>query len=144
MIRGLILGIGNPLRSDDGAGAHVVDRVAGRLPPGVEARAVHQLTPELAEALAGVDRVAFVDASTRLDPGVVDATGVEAGAAPVRSHHATPEGLLELCRLVYGRAPRAHLLTVGVASLEHGEALSPPVRDALGPLCRSVFEIFAP
>ena len=40
----LVIGIGNPLRGDDGVGALLAEQAGGR--------SVHQLTPELAAELA--------------------------------------------------------------------------------------------
>ena len=56
----LVIGIGNPLRGDDGIGW----RLAAQLPAGsgLGVRCRQQLTPELAEELAAVERVLFLDA----------------------------------------------------------------------------------
>jgi len=58
----LIIGYGNTLRGDDGAGPRVAEVVAGWSLPNVRAISAAQLTPELAEALAGAEVVIFVDA----------------------------------------------------------------------------------
>ncbi len=60
----LVIGIGNPTRSDDGAGHAVVFGLSRLVPDGTY-RAVHQLTPDLAEDLAEASLVVFVDASVR-------------------------------------------------------------------------------
>lgn len=63
----LVIGIGNPLRGDDGVGWWLAER-AEQLPPATPTgsrllvRAVQQLTPELSEELAGARRVLFIDA----------------------------------------------------------------------------------
>jgi hypothetical protein len=52
--RVLIIGYGNPLRTDDGLGWRAAYRLAASLKDApVEALAVHQLTPELGEAICG-------------------------------------------------------------------------------------------
>ena len=56
----LVVGIGNELRSDDGVGIRVVRALPARR--GVETTIVHQLTPDLVEALGRAERVLFVDA----------------------------------------------------------------------------------
>ena len=58
----LVIGYGNTLRSDDGAGQRVAEKIGQWELPGVGALAVHQLTPELAENIAQADAVIFVDA----------------------------------------------------------------------------------
>jgi hydrogenase maturation protease len=107
----LVIGYGNDLRGDDGAGPRVAAEVAARGWPSVEVLAVHQLTPELAEALSRAGRAVFVDAA-------VDGLEVSVrplGPAPTRSgmgHSGDPGGLLELARTAFGRCPPAWLVTV--------------------------------
>ena len=63
--RALVIGIGNPLRGDDGVGWALVEDLEASLPdpgPCLELRVVHQLTPELAVELAEAQRVLFIDA----------------------------------------------------------------------------------
>jgi hydrogenase maturation protease len=125
----LVIGIGNPLRGDDGIGALLAEQVGGR--------SVQQLTPELAEELAPLDAVLFIDAW--LAP---------AGAAPQRvevipaggagdTHRFEPAQLLALGQALYGCAPAAQLLQVPAYAFEHGTALSAPLRAVL-PEARSL------
>ena len=65
----LVIGYGNDLRSDDGAGRAVAEMVSDLDLPGVEVRTMSQLTPELSLAITGRAKVVFVDAD-------VDATEV--------------------------------------------------------------------
>jgi len=62
----LVIGIGNPLRGDDGVGALLAEQAAlftAADPDGpVAVRSVQQLTPELAEELARLEAVLFIDA----------------------------------------------------------------------------------
>jgi Ni,Fe-hydrogenase maturation factor len=58
----LVIGYGNDLRGDDGAGPRVAELVRGWRLPGLTAIAVRQLTPELAEPLASAEFALFVDA----------------------------------------------------------------------------------
>ncbi|MFM7313194.1 MAG: hypothetical protein ACKO0M_08520 [Cyanobium sp.] len=57
----LVIGIGNRLRGDDGVGFWLAERAEGLQLP-VKVKAVHQLTPELVDDLAGAARVLFIDA----------------------------------------------------------------------------------
>ena len=98
--------------------------------------AVHQLTPELALDMSAADLVVLVDATTAVPPGVVVVRrldpGGEAGATGgATSHHVGPGVLLSLARDLYGAAPEAHVVSVGVADMETGEGLSPPVAAAV-------------
>ena len=75
----------------------------------------------------------FVDASVGVLAGSVGVVRVGAGAAGQGAlvHHAEPAQLLALAGQLYGRAPVAFLVTVGVASTELGEGLSQPVAAAV-------------
>lgn len=73
----LVIGIGNPLRSDDGVGWWLARR-AERWLPASQLRAVQQLTPELAADVAAAARVLFIDAW--LVPG-------GSGLEPTCKHH---------------------------------------------------------
>jgi hydrogenase maturation protease len=124
----LVIGYGNTLRGDDGVGPRVADAVAGWGLPDVEAIAVHQLTPELAEPLADARVAIFVDArlagageSFRIRP--IEAGGPAAGLG----HTGDPRSLLALAQGAFGRHPRAWLITVPAADLAMGEGLSPAV-----------------
>lgn len=139
----LLIGYGNLLRSDDGVGPAIVSRLAAIFydNPRGAFLAPHQLTPELAEDLAGAQRVVFVDATVELPAGEVgirrlDGASVQAAAVAPLGHHATPEALLALCYGLYGRAPCAWSIGVGVANLEVGDRLSPLVARAANRLCR--------
>lgn len=135
----LVIGIGNPLRGDDGVGALLAQQAAvltAADPAGpVAVRSVQQLTPELAEALAQLDAVLFIDAwlapagaVPQLQPlrAVGGPTGTSAG-----SHRLESAALLAISQALYGRAPAAHGLLVPASVFEHGTALSAEVQAAL-------------
>lgn len=111
----LIVGYGNPLRGDDGAGRVAAERLGGV--------SVHQLTPELAERIAAADTVIFLDADVNLPPGEISVKRL-AGAAAQLDHHAGPEGLLHLARMVYGKEPKAFLIGMGGENFDLREGLS--------------------
>ena len=68
----LIVGYGNPLRSDDGIGWHAARLLATdpRL-DGARVLARHQLAPELAADVSRASLVVLVDAAAKGDPGSV-------------------------------------------------------------------------
>jgi hydrogenase maturation protease len=141
----LIIGYGNPLRGDDGLGPAIARAAAQMLDGRPDARIVecHQLTPELAEDLAGVARAIFADASADAAPGEVVAVPVspDAGSPGSFSHHMTPATLLSCARVLYGRAPEAWLVSAGVASCESGETLTPVAAAAVPVAARRVVEL---
>ena len=130
----LVVGYGNSLRSDDGAGPAVADRLATdpRL-AGADVRSAHQLTPELALDASRIDLLVLVDANAEEAPGAVTVRRLEAPAegGTAWTHHLDPAGLAGLARELWGAAPPIVLVSIGPASLELGEELSPAVRDAV-------------
>jgi hydrogenase maturation protease len=150
----LVLGYGNPLRSDDGAGPAVASLLAvdPRL-AGVDVRAAHQLTPELAMDVSSARLVVLIDAEDGLPPGEVAVRPVEpapADAGPGRegspaarpmSHHLDPEGLLGLASSLFGSAPPTSLVTIGTGSLDLGEHLTPQVQAGVARAVRVVTDL---
>lgn len=61
--RTCIVGIGNPLRSDDGVGAYICQLLEEKNLPGVSIISTQQLDIGIAEELSKFDNVIFVDAS---------------------------------------------------------------------------------
>jgi hydrogenase maturation protease len=123
----LLLGIGNDLRGDDGAGPRVARALEGRVPWDV--RAVHGLTPEMADDLVEVDLALFVDAhaDVALAQPVWTHHRVEAAApgTPLLGHTLDVPALLALTAQLHGRAPRAATLSLPARDFSLGETLSP-------------------
>ncbi len=118
----VVIGYGNPLRQDDGIGR----RAAELLPGGeVEIICCHQLTPELAAALAGASLAIFLDAAVDQRPGEVLSRKVFPCHSGLTSHHLAPEQLLDLARTLNGDAPPAFLITGGVERTDIGDTLTP-------------------
>jgi hydrogenase maturation protease len=117
----LLIGYGNSLRGDDGVGLVVAQRLQGL--------AVHQLTPDLAEPISQAAKVIFIDADVRLPPGEVRRAPVVETQSSL-GHHCTPGELLVIARTLYGHAPPAELISIGIESTEFRESLSAPVLTA--------------
>jgi hydrogenase maturation protease len=121
----LVVGYGNELRRDDGAGCLVVRELAALALPGVRTRVVQQLVPELAAEMAEASRVFFVDAlaAGARDEVTLDRLEPLPFAAGL-GHVSDPGGLLSLTGAVYGRAPEAWLVAVAGEDFAPGEGLS--------------------
>jgi hydrogenase maturation protease len=120
----LVIGIGNPLRGDDGVGPLLAEQAGGR--------SVHQLTPELAAELAELEAVLFIDAwlaPAGGPPQLVEV--IPAGAGAPDTHRLEPAQLLAISQALYGRAPAACLLQVPAHAFEHGNTLSAQLQAAL-------------
>jgi hydrogenase maturation protease len=120
----LVVGYGNTLRRDDGVGPKVADAVEALGLAGVRTLACPLLTPELAEPISKSSVVVFVDAAVDA-PLEVQLRDLEpAASSQVMAHAASPPTLLALARDVFGHAPEAWLLTIPIAELGIGDALS--------------------
>ena len=129
----LIVGYGNPLRSDDGIGWHAARLLATdpRL-EGATVLARHQLAPELAEDVSQASLVVLLDAAEG-DPGSVSVRQIEPRpATPATwSHHLDPETLAGLAQTLYGAVPPIVLVSVAAATFAEGDGLSSALQQAL-------------
>ena len=122
----LVIGYGNSLRSDDGAGIAVAEAIAQW--PGNEFRTIacHQLLPELAAELATEKIVIFVDAypaHDREDVGV-ELRRLAPETAMLHPHSLNPSTLLGLCQQLYGSCPQAYWLLIPGHDWHFSEQLS--------------------
>ena len=140
----LVIGYGNPLRSDDGAGPAVAARLERdpRL-AGADIRSEHQLTPELALDASGASLLVLVDADAASEPGRVTVRRLEpAGESGTAwTHHLDPSGLVGLARELWGAAPPVVVVSVGPVSLEVGEQLTPVVAAAVEQAADAVAQV---
>jgi hydrogenase maturation protease len=130
----LVIGCGNPLRSDDGVGRHAARQIAATVPQDDVAVLVrHQLTPDLAEQVRKACLVIFIDASCEDPPGRIHSRRLapEATLPGLLMHHLTPAGLLACTKSFYGNCPPAVLYSVGARCFEFGEVLSDEVNRCL-------------
>jgi hydrogenase maturation protease len=132
----LVIGYGNTLRSDDGAGILVAELLFERIhDPQIEILPQHQLTPELMEPISRAAHVIFIDAAAFGPAGKVHRIPLRPAPACARfTHHATPESLLAGAQALYGHTPEATLYTIPGRSFETGQELSPAVRRAVNEL----------
>lgn len=127
----LIIGYGNTLRGDDGAGPHVAEAVAARNYPGVRTLACALLTPELADPISQARVAVFVDAAVDA-PHEVRLRKLEpAASSQIMSHAADPVTLLALARDVFGRAPEAWWLTIPAVQFDFGGDFSPQTQNGI-------------
>ena len=130
----LIVGYGNTLREDDGAGFRLAALLAAEISPHkARVLTLHQLTPELTLNLAhdDIDRVLFIDACRgqskpltmcRLDPFA---------AVGSCSHYLAPDVLLHMTHCLYDRTPSGWLLTLTAQRMGVGVTLSEGTTSAM-------------
>ena len=140
MVKNLVIGYGNSLRSDDGIGIRIAEIVADWQLPEVRSLCLHQLTPELAADLATVDLVIFVDAREISNTDNIQLTYSPASllsgsfvklhsltplnSTEFRSHFSDPTTILALTQAIYGKCPQAWWVIVTGVDFQLGDRFS--------------------
>lgn len=129
----LVIGYGNPLRSDDGIGQVVVKALEARgRSAALRIITAHQLTPELAESISRAAITIFIDACEGAHPGAVACQTVAAEtSAGAFTHNVTPASLLSAARELYGRSPAGLIVSITGASFDYGTEISSQLTNAM-------------
>jgi hydrogenase maturation protease len=126
----LVVGYGNSLRGDDGAGRMVADAIADEALACVRVISTTQLVPEIAAEVAGALGVIFVDASAENGRRGVRVRKIRpSGSETQQTHVLGPTQILQLAQECFGRAPRAWLITVPAEQFEVSTELSCTTRE---------------
>ncbi|MBN2289895.1 MAG: hydrogenase maturation protease [Candidatus Glassbacteria bacterium] len=125
-MRVLVIGIGNPGRTDDGLGPALVEAVESWSLPGIKTTINYQLNIEDAADVAESDLVIFVDASVKAGAPFDFYQAAAAAKSRFTTHAMEPESVLALCRQVYHKEPPAFILGVRGESFELAEGISEP------------------
>ncbi len=120
----LVIGVGHPLRRDDGVGLWIAQNLEER--EGVKVLGVQVLSPDLLPQIATADLVIFVDA--RKGAGPVRWEPLRPGLCPPLTHVLSPQGLLSWTERLFGRVPEAWLVAIPARDFSLGEGLSPRTR----------------
>jgi hydrogenase maturation protease len=131
----LIIGYGNSLRGDDGAGPYFVEQLRRRVPnSAAQFICNHQLLPEMIEDLIQphIDKVLFIDAKRHQSKPYL-MTPVTQNISETRSitHRHGPEWLLAMAENLYGESRLGWLLTLSGTDFEHGTQLSTSAQQAI-------------
>src|SRR6266498_1099129 len=127
----LIIGYGNPLRSDDGVGWAIAEGIAHK-GGGITVLTCHALAPELTPAIAEATAVIFVDARLGGKPGRVQSEPVVSGTSTaVLGHTESPATMIGLTEILYQRRVPAYAVSVDAADFRFGTGLSPAVAAAV-------------
>jgi hydrogenase maturation protease len=142
----LVVGIGNPLRTDDGIGWRAAEALA--TDPRLLTTAIvtsHQLLPEHAFDVGQARLVVIIDARVGQPAGSIVVEEVEPAASggTAWSHHLGPASLAALARELYGRVPPIFTVGVGVVSMEVGERLTGELERAIPGVVDTVAGIIA-
>ncbi|MBC8449055.1 MAG: hydrogenase maturation protease [Chloroflexi bacterium] len=143
----LVLGLGNPLRGDDGVGCRLVEELAHRkLPTGVQVLDGGTAGLGLLDLMEGWERVTIVDAAEmgrrageflRFTPADVRLASTPDHFSP---HHIGLEEVLALADALGRALPEIVIFGVQPAEIGWREGLSPAVEAALPALADAVLE----
>lgn len=134
----LVIGFGNRMRRDDGAGPVAAERIAAAHPD-VDWLSLAQLTPELAQVITRYERVLFLDASTEVEQVKITGMLPQDGRQVLASHSLSPQHILDLAVELYGECPRrTALVEVPACDLGFGWGLSPLTQEMVEQ-CVSIF-----
>jgi Ni,Fe-hydrogenase maturation factor len=107
--------------------------------PPLRLKRVHQLAPEIAEPASRARAVIFVDARADAEAGTISCEPVTPGAGSASlTHSLSPQAVLLYAERLFGHVPRAAVVTVGGATFDHGEELSPGALIAVPKAARRV------
>lgn len=125
-----VVGIGNPLREDDGVGLYLVERLQAKFGVGFHGVIVYEPDIALAETIASFDTLLVVDAlatATEEPFRLLSlAPAVSIYPAGGYSSHVFDWGMiLAMARDLFGHAPQAFLCGVRAHSFGISQALSP-------------------
>jgi len=127
----LVIGYGNTLRGDDGAGVRAAEHVAVRHPE-VRCVCLHQLVPELAEQIADCETVFFIDAQENISQSSARLITPGQEADQPRTHFLSPESLLTLSLQLYRHIPfKAYVIGIPASQFEFSEELSAETNRAM-------------
>ncbi len=108
----LVIGIGNPLRSDDGLGPFLAGEIEKRNIPGVCVITSQLLHLELLEDAVGYGRVLIIDAGA-VGPGVIlKKVDPQTRGPAASSHHLSPEFFGAMARELYQKDLNLYVCSV--------------------------------
>jgi hydrogenase maturation protease len=134
--RVVVIGVGNTMRRDDGAGIAIVERARALLPSRVEVRTLGGEATALLDAWAGADLAMVVDAVSWEHPPASGVTRIDVTSAPdaltgfgagTSSHGLGVAEAVALGRVLDRLPSHLVLLLVALEEEGHGEGLSSTV-----------------
>lgn len=148
----LLIGFGNTLRRDDGAGPVLAHMIAESWEKkDLRVIIAHQLAPELAKDLGDPEVTAVVFMDAAVDVSADDIDGLVRGIEPVSTsgtpsrsafgHHFPPEELLAYAKVLYGSHVPAWLVTIPGADFGFGDGLSHETAALLPDLAEKVLSL---
>ncbi len=144
MTRTVVIGVGNRLRGDDGAGVAVAQRLRDRVPPGVEVVSCDEEPSRLMDAWEGADSAFLVDTvSSGAPAGTLHRFEAGDEAIPARTFRSSTHAIgiaetIEVARAL-GRLPRrVRVYGIEAGGFKTGAELTSAVEAAVASLVAAV------
>jgi len=135
----LIIGYGSSLRSDDGVGPIIVEKIDELKIKNVDTLVLQQLTPDISEIISRYQAVLFVDAGDNKLINEVQVYDISLSENAPRIEHAmTPENLLRLANDLYEKKPTAKCIIIPAQNFEFSETLSPLTKSFIDPAIKII------
>lgn len=137
----LVIGIGNELRADDGAGAYIVRQLKGYAIPDLQTEIMPQLTPEWLERMANASLTILVDVRIPEsdDDGKLWLYPLAPSAGRPSSGHALHIGeLLSLGERLYGKPFEVYICSVPAFDFTLGNPFSEQCKAVLEPAVSTI------
>jgi hydrogenase maturation protease len=120
----LIVGIGNMLRSDDGVGAYVCEKIEQLKLPGTTTIIVQQLHVEMIEEMTYYDHVILVDAAATSDILQFEPLQENPQQTLSSSHHINASFIQTLSQKLYNKTLSIYLCAIPGSNFDTGDTLS--------------------
>lgn len=137
----LIIGVGNPIREDDGLGWVVVQELRDQLTDSdVNYIIVQQLTLDLVPLIADAESVCIIDVCKDGTEGRISRAALAHNScnASTLTHFFSPHTLLSVVQSLYGSHPKAILFTVSAKNFSYSEDVSPIIKSIIPELISQI------
>ena len=145
----LVIGVGNAMRGDDGAGLAVARALAARVGPGVRVMEASGEGAALMDAWRGAETVVLVDAArSGAPPGTIHRFDAAKEPMPARFFHYSTHAFsvaeaVELARVLGALPPRLLVFGIEGRTFEAGVALSPEAARAAEEAAEEIARLLA-
>ena len=145
----LVIGYGNTLRGDDGAGFAIAEAVEAWNLSQVRSLPIHQLTIDLAADISEVEVVIFVDAAMPSELENSTAAMTVRSISPVVNtadlgHAVTPQALLAIAQSIYHSMPQAYWVLIPAENFDFSEEFSTTTETSIQLALDKIKEIISP
>lgn len=126
-----LVGVGNLLRSDDGVGPLIAEKIAKKDIPGVSVIMSQLLNIELLEDAIGYERILIIDAGAVGKGVTLKKIECPSGSSQASSHHLSPEFLLAMAQELYETDLNLYVCCIRGENFDVGNTLSASVVELI-------------